>query len=99
VSFDELCGTEAPPRGGRTRIAVFHAVARLLNPPYFGVVTEGFPQLVRVSRTVIEPGEAANYPEQSPVVSRVRMLNEHPLIPDLEMLEHMVRDYAEDTSD
>ncbi len=98
VSFDELCGNEAPHRGGRTRIAVFHAIARQLSPPYFGLVTEGFPQLVRVTRDVMEPGDAASYPEHTPILARIRMIHEQPLIPDLDMLEHMLGEYVGDGS-
>lgn len=59
---------------------------------HFGIVTQGFPQLVRVSSTVITPDNSRVFGERLPVLCQVRMVNELPLVPDLERLEEMIAD-------
>jgi len=54
--------------------------------------TQGFPQLVRVNPHVIASDNSRAFPERSPVLCQVRMVNELPLIPDLERLEEMIAD-------
>jgi chemosensory pili system protein ChpC len=92
ISFEELCGREAGEPGGRTRIAVFNAVSGRLEAGYYGVLTEGFPQLVRVNRDVIRLDERQSWPADGPVICQIRMINEYPLIPDLERLEALLHD-------
>jgi chemosensory pili system protein ChpC len=58
------------------------------------VVSQGFPQLVRVSSDVVRPDNSKVFPERTPVICQVRMLNETPLVPDIERLEEMI---AEET--
>jgi chemosensory pili system protein ChpC len=50
---------------------------------------------VRVNADVLRPDPSRSFPERSPVICQVRMINETPLIPDLERLEKMI---AEETS-
>ena len=87
LSFEELCGREAGEPGGRTRVAIFNAIVGRLDTGYFGVLTEGFPQLVRVNREVMKLDERQAWPAEGPVVCQIRMINEYPLIPDLERIE------------
>ena len=61
-------------------------------PGYFGVVTQGFPQLVRVSPTSCGRTTRACSPSARPVICQVRMVNESPLVPDFERLEEMIAD-------
>ena len=95
VSFEGALGLPLPVISGRTRIVVFHAAGGPLQSGYFGVLTQGFPQLVRVSADVIRADPSRSFAERSPVICQVRMINESPLIPDLERLEQMI---AEETS-
>ncbi|HEX4023861.1 MAG TPA: chemotaxis protein CheW [Steroidobacteraceae bacterium] len=95
VSFEGACGLPIPPASARSRIVVFHALAGRLEAGYVAIVSQGFPQLVRVSSDVVRPDSSHSFPERSPVLCQVRMLNEVPLVPDLERLEAMV---AEETS-
>lgn len=95
ISFEGALGLPLPVVSGRTRIVVFHASPGPLQSGYFGILTQGFPQLVRVSADVIRPDPTRSFAERSPVVCQVRMINESPLIPDLERLEQMI---AEETS-
>jgi len=95
VSFECACGQPVPPTAGRSRVVVFHALGGRIEAGYFGIVSQGFPQLVRVSNDVVRPDHSRSFPERSPVLCQVRMLNETPLVPDLERLELMI---AEETS-
>ena len=76
---------------GRTRIVVFYAGAGKLKSGFFGVLTQGFPQLVRLNEDVLQLHTTEGWPEDAPVLCRVKMINEFPLIPDLEKLEAMLQ--------
>jgi chemosensory pili system protein ChpC len=95
VSFEGAFGQSLPNVSSRTRIVIFQASSGLLPGGYFGVLTQGFPQLVRVNADVIRPDPSRGFAERAPVICQVRMVNETPLIPDLERLEQMI---AEETS-
>ncbi len=95
ASFEGACGQMIPPASGRTRIVVFHCIGSQLEGGYFGLVSQGFPQLVRVSSDVVRPDNSRSFPERMPVICQVRMVNEVPLVPDLERLEEMI---AEETT-
>ena len=95
ISFEGALGMPLPAISGRTRIVVFHAPGGPLQSGYFGMLTQGFPQLVRVSAEVIRADPTRSFPERSPVLCQVRMINETPLIPDLQRLEELI---AEETS-
>jgi len=90
VSFEGAIGKEVPVATGRTRVVVFYANTGQLKTGYFGVLTQGFPQLVRVNRDVLKLEAKDGWPEGAPVLCRVRMINEFPMIPDLEKLEAML---------
>lgn len=98
VQFEELCGLPAPAPGGRTRVAIFNGLARLVEGGVFGVLTEGFPQLVRVNRDVMQVHDEHAWPDDGPVICQIKMINEYPLIPDLEKIESMVQDYLSSTA-
>lgn len=93
ISFEMACGQQLPPSGTRTRIVIFHALGNQLSVGYFGIITQGFPQLVRVNADVVKADPSRGF-EPGPVLCQVRMLNESPLIPDFEWLEKMI---AEET--
>ena len=90
VSFEGALGKAVPPATGRTRIVVFVASTGQLKTGYFGVLTQGFPQLVRVNRDVLKLDATGSWGDSAPVLCRVKMINEFPLIPDLERLETML---------
>jgi chemosensory pili system protein ChpC len=90
ASFEGALGKEVPAITGRTRIVVFYAITGRLKSGYFGVLTQGFPQLVRVNKDVLQLNAVEGWPESAPVLCRVKMINEFPLIPDLERLENML---------
>jgi chemosensory pili system protein ChpC len=90
VSFEGALGKDVPQASGRTRIVVFYASTGQLKTGFFGVLTQGFPQLVRVNRDVLKLHTTEGWPAEAPVMCRVKMINEFPLIPNLEKLEAML---------
>ena len=63
VSFEGAFGQTLPSVSSRTRIVIFHASAGLLPGGYFGMLTQGFPQLVRVNADVIRPDPSRSFPD------------------------------------
>ena len=81
-----------PPASGRTRIVILHALGTRVEGGNFALISQGFPQLVRVSSDVVRPDNSRVFPERMPVICQIRMVNETPLVPDLERLEEMIAD-------
>ena len=90
ISFEGALGKDVPAITGRTRFVVFYASTGQLKTGYFGVLTQGFPQLVRVNKDVLQLHTTEGWPQDAPVLCRVKMINEFPLIPNLEKLEAML---------
>ena len=90
ISFEELSGLPVAEIGGRTRVAIFNSLTGQLPDQAFALLTEGFPQLVRVNRDVMEPDGRHAWPDDGPIICQIRMINEYPLIPDLERVEAMI---------
>ena len=90
ISFEGTCGQTIPPLTGRTRVVVLFALGAQIEGGYYGIVSQGFPQLVRVNADVVKHDPSRNFPERGPILCQVRMLNESPLIPDFECLEQMI---------
>lgn len=94
VSFEGACGHLIAPVSARARVVILHCIGTRLEGGCFGVVSQGFPQLVRVSSDVVRPDGTRSFPDRSPVICQIRMVNETPWVPDLERLEDMI---AEET--
>jgi len=90
ISFEGAMGRDVPATTGRTRIVVFHAASGQVRAGFFGILTQGFPQLVRVNRDVLKLESTDGWPADAPVLCRVKMINEYPLIPHLDRLEAMI---------
>jgi chemosensory pili system protein ChpC len=90
VRMEALCGLASAEPGGRTRLAIFNCLSGAIDAGVFGVLTEGFPQLVRVNRDVMTIHEEQAWPEDGPIICQIRMINEYPLIPDLERVESLI---------
>ena len=74
VSFDR--GEPAPSNKGeakpsRARIVVFHALTNRLKGGYYGILTQGFPQLVRVNADVVALDTEYAVAQDLPVLCRV----------------------------
>ena len=95
ISFEGTLGRAIPQPGGRTRIVVLHCLGSRLAAGAFGILTQGFPQLVRLNPDVVKPDPTRSFPDRSPVLCGLRMVNEAPLVPDLEYLESII---SEETS-
>ena len=90
ISFEAACGKAIPIAGGRTRIVICTGLTGKLTSGYFGIVTQGFPQLVRLSPDIVKPDPTQPFFDRQPILCQVRMINEAPLIPDFEKLEHII---------
>ena len=90
ISFEAACGRNPPRASGRTRIVVMQAVTNDTSVGHFAVLTQGFPQLVRLSADVVHADDSRTFGERTPVICQVRMVNEYPLIPDFERIERMI---------
>jgi len=90
ISFEGTCGQTLPTPGTRTRIVIFVALGNQVGCGYFGVITQGFPQLVRVNPDVVKSDPSRSFPDHGPMLCQVRMLNESPLIPNFEYLEQLI---------
>jgi chemosensory pili system protein ChpC len=90
VTFDGQRGEERKSRRARTRVVVFHAITQELKGGYYGILTQGFPQLVRVNADVLGFDSEQPLPAGLPALCRARMIHEYPLIPDLERIEQML---------
>ena len=99
VSFDSSAPkaeSTTSKRGARSRVVVFHAISTGSKLRYYGVLTQGFPQLVRVNRDVITVDPEDEPVGDQPVLCRARMIHEFPLIPDLERLESRLIEHESD---
>jgi chemosensory pili system protein ChpC len=90
VSFDDPAAEERRSKRNRSRVVVFHAITQELKGGYYGILTQGFPQLVRVNPDVLALDSEQALPERQPVLCRARMIHEYPLIPDVERIERML---------
>ncbi len=90
VSFEGAIGAPVPEVVARTRILLLRTLTDTLKTRSFGVITQGFPQLVRVNAMVLEHDATSTWPPSGPVLCQVKMVNQHPLIPDIEQLENML---------
>lgn len=90
VTFDGQRSDERKSKRSRTRVVVFHAITQELRGGYYGILTQGFPQLVRVNADVLGLDGEQPVPQGVPALCRARMIHEYPLIPDLEQIEKMI---------
>lgn len=90
VAFEGVIGKDVPAPTGRTRVVVFYSTTGGIRAGFFGVLTQGFPQLVRVNEDVLKLDSTKGWPDGAPVLCRVKMINEFPLIPNLEVLESLI---------
>ena len=93
LSLNELARTVRDRTDrSRTRVVVFHAITQELKGGYYGILTQGFPQLVRVNADVLGLETEQPLPTNFPALCRARMIHEYPVIPDVERLEKMIAD-------
>jgi chemosensory pili system protein ChpC len=87
VSFEAACGDAVPEIGGRSRAVILRSLTGKLGRGGLALLCQGLPQLVRVGEDVIQlDAEAPDFGD-APVLCRVKVVNETPLVPDFERLE------------
>jgi chemosensory pili system protein ChpC len=91
VCFEGMSGHSIPVASARARLVIVHALGTRLEGGCFALLSQGFPQLVRIGPEVVKP-ETQNYLDRGPVLCRVRMINDSPIVPDLERIEQMIAD-------
>lgn len=97
VSFEGLCGDDIPPWDGRSRVVLFRCLTDALSSRAFGLISQGFPQLVKVREDALEL-ERQDFAPSLPVLCQVTMASQSPLIPDIEKLEQLIGDALAVTS-
>jgi len=90
VSFESMCSKSIAQTGARSRIIICVGLTGKLERGYFGMVTQGFPQLVRLSPDLVKSDPKQPAWGQQPVLCQVRMINDAPLVPDFEKIERMI---------
>ncbi|MGC4029586.1 MAG: chemotaxis protein CheW [Steroidobacteraceae bacterium] len=90
VSFEGACGQEVVSPTQRSRVVVLNAASPDVDAGHVAVLSQGFPQLVRVSPELVKLDQERTFAEGTPVLCQLHMLNESPLVPDLDRLEEMI---------
>ncbi len=90
VSFEGCCGDDVAPPTQRSRVVVLNAVSEQVQAGYIAILSQGFPQLVRISPEFVKLNAGRDFAEDSPVICQIQLLDESPMVPDLDRLEAMV---------
>lgn len=90
VSFEAACGDPVPEIGERSRAVILKSLSGKLGRGGMALLCQGLPQLVRLGEEVLEPDANGAGSEGTPVLCRVKLVNETPVVPDLELLEGWV---------
>jgi chemosensory pili system protein ChpC len=90
VSFEGACGSDIAAPTQRSRVVILNAVSPQVDAGYLAVLSQGFPQLVRISPELVKLDSEREFAEGTPILCQLHMLNESPLVPDLDRLEMMV---------
>ena len=90
ISFEAACGDQIPEIGGRSRAVILRSLTGRLGRGGLALLCQGLPQLVRVGPDAIQLDPEAPDFGDAPVLSRVTVVSETPLVPDLERLERDV---------
>jgi chemotaxis signal transduction protein len=85
ISLEVAAGLPHRPTGNKSRLLVVHAVTGRLEPPYFAILTLGYPYLLRIDPRTLRTHE--NQKLAPGFVSRAQLGGEAPLIPDFDWIE------------
>jgi chemosensory pili system protein ChpC len=99
ISFEGCCGGDVAPPTQRSRVVVLNAVSEAVQSGYIAILSQGFPQLVRISPEYVKLDAVRDFPDGTPVVCQLQLLDETPLVPDLDRLEAMVASETETLPD
>jgi chemosensory pili system protein ChpC len=90
VSFEGCCGEDVAPPSQRSRVVVLNAVSEQVQAGYIAILSQGFPQLVRISPEFVKLNAGRDFADDIPVICQIQLLDESPVVPDLDRLETMV---------
>jgi chemosensory pili system protein ChpC len=90
VSFEGCCGEDVAPPSQRSRVVVLNAVSEQVQAGYIAILSQGFPQLVRISPEFVKLNAGRDFADEVPVICQIQLLDESPVVPDLDRLETMV---------
>jgi chemosensory pili system protein ChpC len=90
VSFEGCCGEDVAPPTQRSRVVVLNAVSEQVQAGYIAILSQGFPQLVRISPEFVKLNAGRDFADDIPVICQIQLLDESPVVPDLDRLETMV---------
>ncbi|MEO6079690.1 MAG: chemotaxis protein CheW [Steroidobacteraceae bacterium] len=99
VSFEGCCGEDVAPPTQRSRVVVLNAVSGEVEAGYIAILSQGFPQLVRISPEFVKIDASRSFADDSPIVCQVQLLDETPVVPDLDRLEAMIASETEKLPD
>lgn len=89
LSFEELIGRQVSSRAGRIRIAIINTLNGNKDLPFFGIVTQGIPNLIQVNQSILI--NSADDIDSGPGVLRSVLVNGHPaIIPDMDAIENLL---------
>jgi chemosensory pili system protein ChpC len=95
VSFEGCCGEDVAPPTQRSRVVVLNAVSEAVQAGYIAILSQGFPQLVRISPEFVKLDANRSFADETPVICQIQLLDETPMVPDLDRLEAMVASETE----
>lgn len=90
VSFEGCAGGDVPTPNSRSRVVVLNALTESLGGGAMAILSQGFPQLVRISPEFVKLDATRDFPDDGPVACQIQLLDETPLVPDLDRLEAMI---------
>jgi chemosensory pili system protein ChpC len=89
VSFEGCAGGDVAPPTQRSRVVVLNALSEQL-PGALAILSQGFPRLVRISPEFVKRDAQRTFADDSPIACQLQLLDENPVVPDLDRLEQMV---------
>jgi chemosensory pili system protein ChpC len=89
VDFERLLGRGDQPPGIRQRIAICYAPAAEADCPLFGIVAQGIPRLLRISRSLIDDAERLER-KNAAVQMSLLIDGEKLLVPKLQFLQEQL---------
>lgn len=97
VDYSQLTGRQPSEPGKRHRVAILNTLNGETDMPFMGIIMEGIPHLVQASQASVTLAENDELPEA--VHCRIYSDGEPAEIPDLDVLEKMIRDVMQSVSD
>ena len=72
------------------RIIIFYSIGVGTTFSYFGLAANNIPQLLHVNERVLKFDSEYSDKDKVPILCRLKMANEFPLIPNFDLLEEMI---------